>query len=92
MADPLIPSWLPDDHPFYVSAPTAERVRRGFRPNRIFLNIPYTSRYSNPEVAVLSTATAEKGTDPFLEPRTVQLMRSASLDLTSASFDASRWN
>jgi hypothetical protein len=73
LADPLIPSWLPDDHPFYVSAPTAERVRRGFRPNRIFLNIPYTSRYSNPEVAVLSTATAEKGTDSifcFLEKGT----------------------
>jgi hypothetical protein len=58
LADPLIPSWLADDHPFYVSSPTAERVRRGFRPNRIFLNIPYASRYSNLEVAVLSTATA----------------------------------
>jgi len=58
LADPLIPSWLPDDHPFYVSSPTAERLRRGFRPKRIFLNIPYAARYSNLEVAVLSTATA----------------------------------
>jgi hypothetical protein len=64
-ADPLVPSWLPDDHPFYVSAPTAERVRRGFRPNRIFLNIPYASRYSNLEVAILSTATAY-GLDPCM--------------------------
>ena len=58
MAGPLIPSWLPDHHPFYVSPPTAQRIRRGFKPNRIFLNIPYASRYSNLEVAVLSTATA----------------------------------
>jgi hypothetical protein len=58
LAGPLIPSWLPDHHPFYVSPPTARRIRRVFKPNRIFLNIPYASRYSNLEVAVLSTATA----------------------------------
>jgi hypothetical protein len=58
LAGPLIPSWLPDHHPFYVSRPAARRIRRVFKPNRIFLNIPYASRYSNLEVAVLSTATA----------------------------------
>jgi hypothetical protein len=58
LAGPLIPSWLPDQHPFYISVPTARRVRRNFKPNRIFLNIPYASRYSNLEAAVLSTATA----------------------------------
>ena len=58
MAGPLIPRWLPDHHPFYVSPATADRIRRGFKPNRIFLNIPYAARYSNLEVAVLSTATA----------------------------------
>jgi hypothetical protein len=58
LAGPLIPRWLPDHHPFYVSPATAQRIRRGFKPNRIFLNIPYASRYSNLEVAVLSTATA----------------------------------
>ena len=58
MAGPLVPSWLPDHHPFYVSAPTALRISQNFQPNRIFLNIPDSSRYSNLEAAVLSTATA----------------------------------
>jgi hypothetical protein len=58
LVGPLIPDWLPDHHPFFVSSPTGERVRRDFRPNRIFLNVPYSSKYSNLEAAVLSTATA----------------------------------
>jgi hypothetical protein len=65
LAGPLLPTWLPDHHPFYVSPATAERIQRGFRPNRIFLNIPYASRYSDLEVAVLSTATAY-GLDPCM--------------------------
>jgi len=55
---PLIPDWFPDHHPFYLPASVAQRVERDFRPTRIFLNIPYASKYSSLEVAVLSTATA----------------------------------
>ncbi len=58
MPGPLVPNWFPDHHPFYVSDPTALRVSQNFQPNRIFLNIPYSSKYSNLEAAVLSTATA----------------------------------
>jgi hypothetical protein len=100
LAGPLIPGWLADHHPFYVSPATAERVRRGFRSDRIFLNIPYASKYSNLEVAVLSTATAY-GLDPHMAKersrlevrmrKIVELMLTCNYGFTDLSY-ADRMN
>lgn len=57
-AGPLLPDWYPGQHPFYLSPSARNEVRREFDRSSIFLNIPYATRYSNLEVAILSTVTA----------------------------------
>jgi hypothetical protein len=54
----LLPSWILGDHPLYLSAKDRAVIRKEFDPRGIFLNIPYSARYSDLEVAILSTVTA----------------------------------
>lgn len=53
-----MPSRIPPDQPLYLNQATRRRIRREFEPIGIFLNIPYSKRYSNLEVAINSTVTA----------------------------------
>ncbi|HWC64629.1 MAG TPA: hypothetical protein VG777_01000, partial [Thermoanaerobaculia bacterium] len=56
--EPLVPDWFGHAHPLHISAEQRRQIRRGFDSNGIFLNIPYSPRYSNLEIAILSTVTA----------------------------------
>lgn len=58
MASPLIPNWCRASHPLHFSAEIRRLIRKEHSPQGIFLNIPYSPRYTNLEVAVLSTVTA----------------------------------
>ncbi len=82
---PLLPLWIPADHPLHLNQAARQRIRRNFDRRAIFLNIPYSERYSKLEVAILSTVTAY-GLRPWLtrqrmrfEPR---LLRIAEMILT----------
>ncbi len=55
---PLLPSWIHAGHPLYLNQAIRSRIRRKYRPDAIFLNIPYSHHYSRQEVAILSTVTA----------------------------------
>ncbi len=55
---PTLPTWIPPDQPLYVNTAIRRRIRREFDPRGIFLNVPYSNRYSNLEVAIISTVTA----------------------------------
>ena len=55
----LLPSWISEGHPLYLNSEARSRIRQEFHGNSgIFLNIPYSDRYSNLEVATISTVTA----------------------------------
>lgn len=54
----ILPSWIPSDQPLYLNQAIRRRIHREFDPLGIFLNIPYSHRYSNLEVAIISTVTA----------------------------------
>lgn len=55
---PILPSWISSDQPLYVNPAIRRRIMREYDPAGIFLNIPYSRRYSNLEVAIISTVTA----------------------------------
>ncbi|MCI0409076.1 MAG: hypothetical protein L0191_11045 [Acidobacteria bacterium] len=54
----ILPSWISSDQPLYLNPTICRRIRRDFDPAGIFLNIPYSRRYTNLEVAIISTVTA----------------------------------
>lgn len=54
----ILPSWIPPDQPLYLNQAICRRIHREFDPLGIFLNIPYSHRYSNLEVSIISTVTA----------------------------------
>jgi hypothetical protein len=58
LASPLIPNWCRPNHPLHFSADIRRLIRKEHSPDGIFLNIPYAQRYTNFEIAVLSTVTA----------------------------------
>ena len=60
-----IPSRLSVFHPSYLPSSLRARIRKGFNPRRIFLNIPYATRYTKFELAIIATATAY-GLDPVM--------------------------
>ncbi len=55
---PALPTWIPPDQPLYLNQTIRRRIRQEFDQNGIFLNIPYSDRYSSLEVAIISTVTA----------------------------------
>ena len=56
---PLLPTWIPEGHPLHLGTSARQRIRKAHRSGPgIFLNIPYSRRYSNFEVAIISTVTA----------------------------------
>lgn len=60
---PRIQSVLPSGglshfHPCFLGAADRARVKRQFNRSGIFVNIPYASRYTRFELAIISTATA----------------------------------
>ena len=56
--DALIPSYLDPEKTLYLSPVPAQRVRRNYHPRGIFLNIPYSKKYAEFELAIISTVTA----------------------------------
>ena len=54
----MVPVWISPHHPLYLHQAIRKRVRREYDRRGIFLNIPYSDRYSNLELAILSTVTA----------------------------------
>lgn len=54
----FVTTWIGSSHPLHLSRAVLERIRKNFDPRAIFLNIPYSRRYSNLEVAIISTVTA----------------------------------
>jgi len=55
---PLIPNWFPSSHPLNLPGSVRRSIGREFNPDAVFLNIPYARRYTNLEVAMISTLTA----------------------------------
>lgn len=81
----VLPSWIPPDHPLYLNQALQRRIRHGFDPTGIFLNIPYSDRYSNLEVAIMSTVIAYGLTPRMARERTrteVRLLKITELMLT----------
>ncbi len=59
--------WISPDQPLHLTQTICRRIRREFDPAGIFLNIPFSNRYTNLEVAIISTAYAYG-----LRPRTAR--------------------
>lgn len=88
---PTLPSWISQDQPLYLNATICARVRKQFsglqksgKPG-IFLNIPYSRRYSNLEIAIISTVTAYDLTPRMARERSrteARLLKIAELMLT----------
>ena len=55
---PILPLWIPPRHPLHLNPSIRRRFRAQFDRRGIFLNIPYSPRYSRLEAAILSTVTA----------------------------------
>lgn len=55
---PILPVWIPPDQPLHLNAAIQHRIRASFDRHGIFLNIPYSNRYTRLEVAIISTVTA----------------------------------
>jgi hypothetical protein len=55
---PVLPSWIPADHILHLDSSILKRIRQEFDSQSIFLNIPYSKRYSRLEIAIISTVTA----------------------------------
>jgi hypothetical protein len=58
LASPLIPNWCHPNHPLHFSNDIRRLIRKEHSPYGIFLNIPYSQRYTKFEIAVLATVTA----------------------------------
>ncbi len=92
---PILPLWIPPDHPLHLSRSTLRKIRARFDKRGIFLNIPYSPRYSRLEAAIISTVTAYDLT-PYLarqRPRVevrllklVEMMFSCRYALTDLSY------
>jgi hypothetical protein len=54
----VIPFWIPADQILHLTPAVRKRINRDFDTRGIFLNIPYSQRYSKLEIAILSTVTA----------------------------------
>ncbi len=81
----ILPTWVPPEQPLHLNQSISRRIRSDFDPSGIFLNIPYSKRYSNLEVAIISTATAYGLTPRMARERTrteVRLLKIAELMLT----------
>jgi hypothetical protein len=65
LARALIPKWYRANHPLSLPAALRRAIQREYTPRGIFLNIPYSDRYTNLEIAILSTVTAY-GLVPFM--------------------------
>lgn len=92
---PLVPTWIPADHPLFLNKLVRARIRRSFDPRGIFLNIPYGPAYSKFEIAIISTVTAYGITPRMARERTrmevrlhriVELMLGCSYGLTDLSY------
>lgn len=81
----ILPSWIHPDQPLHLNQGIRQRIRREFDPLGIFLNIPYSDRYSNLEVAIIATATAYGLTPRMARERSrteVRLLKIAELMLS----------
>lgn len=81
----ILPSWVPPEQPLHLNQSIRRRIRRDFDPTGIFLNIPYSERYSNLEVAIISTVTAYGLTPRMARERSrteVRLLKITELILT----------
>ena len=96
----VIPSWIPADQILHLSPAVRKRITRDFDPRGIFLNIPYSQRYSKLEIAILSTVTAydlmprmarERSKLEMRLLKIVELMLRCSYALTDLSY-AKRMN
>jgi hypothetical protein len=54
----LLPSWIPQEQPFYLNKRIVGRISQEYDPTGIFLNIPYGKEYLPLELSVISTVTA----------------------------------
>ncbi len=97
---PVLASWIPGGHALHLNKTIRQRIRRQFDPRGIFLNIPYSRRYSDLEVAILSTLTAYHMTPRMARERMrmeirllkiVELMLTCRYGLTDVSY-ATRMN
>lgn len=82
---PTLPSWISPHHPLYLNPAIRRRIRQAFSRRAIFLNIPYSDRYSNFEVAILSTTFAYGLTPRMARERSrieVRLVKIAELMLS----------
>ncbi len=82
---PILPSWIAPDQPLYLNQVICRRIRRKFDRHGIFLNIPYSQRYSGLEVAIISTVTAYDLTPRMARERSrteARLLKIAELILT----------
>jgi len=55
---PLIPNWFSSSHPLNLPQSVRRSIERDFNPDAVFMNIPYSRRYTHLEVAIISTLTA----------------------------------
>lgn len=93
--EPLLPAWIPSTHALHLSQAVQQRIRREYDPHSIFLNIPYSERYTSLEVAILSTVTAYDLTPRLARERRrmetrllriVELMFTCRFGLTDLSY------
>jgi hypothetical protein len=54
----VLPSSLGPDKPLFLNSAITQRIRLNYHRRGIFLNIPYGKKYSNLELAIISTALA----------------------------------
>src|SRR5574341_1115027 len=86
---------IPPEQPLHLSQTIRSRIRREFDPYGIFLNIPYSRRYSGLEVVIMSTVTAYGLTPRMARERTrteirllkiTELMLSCKFGFTDLSY------
>jgi len=67
----VIPAGFSVFHPAYLPPSLRRQIRSRFDRRGIFLNIPYASRYSKLEIAIISTATAY-GLNPVMAKQRIR--------------------
>ncbi len=97
---PILPTWISSYQPLHLNSALCRRICRDFDPMGIFLNIPYSDRYSNLQIAILSTVTAYDLTPRMARersrlearlPRIFELICTCKYGLTDLSY-ANRMN
>lgn len=90
-----LPLWIVSGHPLHLNKTIRDRIQRNFEATGIFLNIPYSKRYSSLEIAIISTVTAYGMTPHMARERTrmeirllkiVELMLTCKFGLTDLSY------